>query len=77
MAFTQEDIDELKKAIASGALKVEYADKKIEYKSNTQMFEALRLMEKEVNGGTQSGRAIASFSKGLNSEANHDYLFFD
>jgi hypothetical protein len=29
--FTQEDVDSLKSAIISGALEVEYADKKVRY----------------------------------------------
>ena len=49
MAFTQPDIDALKGANASGAMKVRYADgREITYRTLREMRETLRMMEVDV-----------------------------
>jgi hypothetical protein len=77
--FTLDDVNELKKAIAQGVRKVEYADKKVEYKSNAEMFQALRMMQDDLGLIPENGgRANGIFEKGLNCGDNeHDILFFD
>lgn len=73
MAYTQQDIDDLKAAIASGARIVEYSDRKVEYRSLNDMQRTLEMMQFEVNpqGIVSSGksaigsRRIAVSDKGL------------
>jgi len=48
MAFTQADIDKLKAAIATGALRVRYADRDVMYRSLAEMRQTLAMMEEEV-----------------------------
>jgi hypothetical protein len=63
--YTQTDLDAIKKAIAEGTLKVEYGDKKVEYRSLNEMIRIRDIIEAEVNGGTPiQKRTYASFSKG-------------
>lgn len=53
MAYTQTDIDDLKAAIASGALRVRYADgREIQYRSLADMRETLSIMQAEATGST-------------------------
>lgn len=64
MAYTQDDIDELKRIKASGALRAKFADREVQYRSLAELNQALAEMEQEVNGTGQSYR-LASTSKGL------------
>jgi hypothetical protein len=50
MAWTQQDIDTLKAAIAKGEKQVAFADRSVTYRSLEEMLAALRLMEAEVAG---------------------------
>lgn len=55
MAYTQSDIDDLKAAIASGALRVRYADgREIMYRSLGEMRETLGIMQAEATGSSSS-----------------------
>lgn len=63
MAYTQADIDELKRIKASGALRAKFADREVEYRSLEELNQVLAEMERAVNG-TPSYR-LASTSKGL------------
>lgn len=68
MAYTQQQIDTLKAAIAEGALTVRYSDKQITYRSLDEMMRILALMEREAAGSNTeaaSGLVYGSFSKGL------------
>jgi hypothetical protein len=67
MPFTQTELDTLNTAIAQGALTVEYGDKKVTYRSLTEMMQIKSLMERELAPASQvnNGRRFASFSKGL------------
>lgn len=59
MAFTQTDIDALKEAIGSGALKVRYADgREVQYRSLAEMREILRMMSDDVSGSGSSSPVI-------------------
>lgn len=67
MAFTQADIDELKKAIKTGALEVQYTDRRVKYRSLDEMMRLLRTMEDEA-GVSNPGKPSAgypTFSKGF------------
>jgi hypothetical protein len=66
--YTQEQYDALIDAIAQGVLRVEYADKRIEYRSLDDMERLLKKMGDSLglNGNTaKSGRTVGNFTKGL------------
>ena len=68
MAYTLEQLDALKAAIAQGALSVKYADKEVTYRSLDDMMRIKREMEKELAPEVnRSTRRYAEFSKGLNT----------
>lgn len=49
MAFTQDDIDRLKRAMAGGTMRVRYADgREVTYRSLSDMRELLKMMTGEV-----------------------------
>ena len=56
MAWTQDDIDNLRTLIATGAQEVEYADKKLKLRSLAEMRNLIAEMEAEVNGSGQRTR---------------------
>lgn len=64
MAFSQSDVDELRRAIATGAMRVRYADgREVTYRTLAEMRETLTMMTDEVRGGASgSSRGfLASF----------------
>lgn len=64
MALTQDDIETLKKAIASGALKVRYADgREVTYRSLKEMKEILEMVEAEVSAKPAPRVSFAKFSR--------------
>lgn len=63
MAYTQADIDELKRIKASGALRAKFADREVEYRSLAEINQVLAEAEREVNG--RPTYRLASTSKGL------------
>lgn len=69
MAYTEQDLIILEKAIAQGATKVKYGDKEVEYRSLTEMYQIRENMKDELGlNGTNPGksrRKFATFSKGL------------
>ena len=66
MAYTLEQYQALKAAIAGGELQVRYADRSVTYRSVAEMLQILRLMENELglNADTAGGRRLTSFTKG-------------
>lgn len=66
MAYTLEQYQALKAAIAGGELQVRYADRSVTYRSVAEMLQILRLMENELgmNADTTGGRRLTSFTKG-------------
>jgi hypothetical protein len=64
MAYTQEQFTALQDAIAQGVLTVEYADKKVTYRSLAEMQQILSDMKIEL-GTSNHGRRYASHSKGI------------
>jgi hypothetical protein len=48
MAYTQADLDRLKRAIARGQLEVRYADRTIRYRSLDELMTVKRDMEREL-----------------------------
>lgn len=65
MAWTIEEYNSLKAAIATGAKTVKYADKEVTYRSLEEMAAILRAMADELGLSDNSGdRKYPSFSKG-------------
>ena len=68
MAWTVTDLDSIKRAIATGARVVQYADKRMEYRSLKEMMQAKRMIEAELKGSSSSGSLRSHnpvFRKGL------------
>lgn len=68
MAWTQNDLIVLEKAIASGATRVKYSDKEVEYRSLSEMMTIRDNIRTELglNGTNKNpGRHFASFDKGI------------
>ncbi|MBF0108753.1 MAG: hypothetical protein HQL76_06220 [Magnetococcales bacterium] len=67
MAFTQTELDELKQAYASGALRVVHEGKTVEYGSEADLLRRIRMVEGELKtttGQNAPNVSFASFSRG-------------
>lgn len=64
MAWTQNDLIALEQAIATGARKVKYSDKEVEYRSLDEMYQILNDMKQELGVG-KPRRRYAEHSKGI------------
>lgn len=67
MAYTQDDLDRIKKAIANGTQSVEIDGKKVVYRTLAEMKEARAEIEGELSqssGSTVIRQTFASFSRG-------------
>ncbi|WP_086932205.1 phage head-tail joining protein [Agarilytica rhodophyticola] len=67
MAVTQADIDALKKAIYSGATKVSYRDRSVDYRSLSEMKQTLADMQREISGGKREPYKFKRYDRGYNS----------
>ncbi len=65
MAFTQTDLDRLKKSISKGVRRVQYQDKLVVYASMNEMLQAKRLIEEELGVKKKTSRVLAEHNKGL------------
>lgn len=67
MSYTIEQYNQLKAAIASGAKRVKYADKEVEYNSVTDMLRVLGLMESELGISPSKGnrKVLTTYRSGL------------
>jgi hypothetical protein len=63
VAYTQAQIDELKRIRATGALTAKFADREVKYRSLEEIDRIIADMERAVNGG--ASYRLASTSKGL------------
>jgi hypothetical protein len=64
MAWTQDQLDALDAAIANGTLSVEYADKKVTYRSLDEMLKIRAAMQKALGQTTRSTRIQMIVDKG-------------
>lgn len=55
MAVTQDDIDALELAIASGASQVKYRDRTVEYRSLNDMKRTLDMMQRKLDASQGTG----------------------
>lgn len=70
MAFSQVDIDKLKKGIATGAKVIEFGSgetrRRLENRPLSELWQILAEMEAEVNGSAApSNRRVAGYCSGL------------
>lgn len=65
MAYSQTDLDAIEEAIASGALKVKYADKEVTYRSLDEMMKVRDLIRRKLGATSISGNLNPVYSKGL------------
>jgi hypothetical protein len=65
LAWTQTDLDKLEAAIATGARRVKYADKEVEYQSIDDMLKARDMIRRDLDTSVRPARVWANFSKGL------------
>lgn len=61
MAFTQTDIDRLKRAIATGTKSCEIDGQTVTYRNLGEMREILSMMQKEVSGASHSRISKVAF----------------
>ncbi|MEM9970400.1 MAG: hypothetical protein AAF762_04815 [Pseudomonadota bacterium] len=64
MAWTPDDVNKLKRAMASGARKVRFKDHETEFRSLNEMRRQLDDMEREVAGRAPVRRTVAVFASG-------------
>lgn len=67
MAWTAAELDALRKAYASGTLRVSFEGRSVEYGSAADLLSRIRVIESEMSGqtGTRAPRrSLASFRKG-------------
>ena len=62
--WTLTDLIKIKSAIASGAMRVEYNDRTVVYKSLNDLLRARQLIERELGKVKRSGRILCESSKG-------------
>lgn len=66
MAFTQENLDTLNEAIATGARSVRYGDKQVDYKTLDEMLRARQIMMQDLGLLTVASKKFyAKHNKGL------------
>lgn len=63
MAYTQQQIDALREALAEGVLEVESAGRRIKYRSLAEMQQQLQIMEAAVTGRRPATRKYMSFQR--------------
>lgn len=62
MAFTQDDVDALKRAMATGALRVRYPDgREVQYRTLSEMKAVLVMAQAEASGTPSRGHSVAGF----------------
>jgi hypothetical protein len=54
LTFTQADLDALKEAFVTGALEVQIGDRRVRYRSQSELLAALRMVEEAVSGITET-----------------------
>ena len=67
MAWTEAELDALKRSYASGTLRVSYEGKTVEYGSEADLIRRIRTIEAEMAvlaGKPKTRRSLARFAKG-------------
>lgn len=58
MAMTEQDIAKLERAIATGARRVRFADREVEYRTLEEMQDILALAQQQVKAPGQKARVV-------------------
>lgn len=66
MAWTQQQHDALERAIAEGAVSVQYEDRRVTYRSQAEMLTLLESMKRSL--GLRSPRATRAFKSEFDKE---------
>lgn len=59
MAYTQNDIDALKAAVARGATRLKMGDEEVQFPSLAEMRRQIKVMEAELAGGSVGGMSVS------------------
>lgn len=62
MSWTNAELDALRRAYASGTLRVSYDGKTVEYGSAADLLSRIRTIEREIAGGTENRPSVAGFA---------------
>jgi hypothetical protein len=62
MAWTTDELDALKRAYASGTLRVSYDGKTVEYGSADDLLKRIRTIEAEITASSGVSRPIAGYA---------------
>lgn len=65
MSWTQTDLDAIEAAIASGALRVEYNDRTVIFRSLKDLKEARELIMRKLGKVKRGGRLLCDSGKGI------------
>ena len=65
MAWTQNDLDAIERAIANGTTEVQFGDRTVKYRSLNQLQQIRSLMMKDLNKARAPRRKWPSFGKGI------------
>ncbi len=65
MSWTSEDLDRIESAIAQGALRVEYNDRVVVYRSMRELKEAREMIRRSLGLVKRGGRILCKSSKGI------------
>lgn len=65
MAYSQADLDTVRSAIATGELSVEFADRKVTYRSIAELLTAEQRIATALSPGTRSKQSFGSARKGF------------
>lgn len=67
MAWVQSDLDAIEEAIATGARRVKFSDREVEYASTSELLKVRELIRKTIGKvASGSSRFYVKHSKGLN-----------
>ncbi len=64
MAYVLADLEKLEAAVASGALEVEYNDRKVRYRSMEDLKEAIQIVKRGLGLVKRGGRVLCKAKKG-------------
>lgn len=65
MAYTQDDLDALKAALASGAATVEYQGKRVTFRSPAEIRGIIADIERELSTATTPATTVGVYDSGL------------
>jgi len=68
MAWTQQDLDKLEARLRSGALRTQYEDRRVTYRTLDEMFTLRHVLERNLDTTKQRPRrTVAAHSKGISA----------